>query len=904
MHTDLSTLFDLLPIGAYRVTDQGRRLRANAAMRQIAGMDDAALLASLTGRGPGCYVDPQRRSILLAQLREEGQVLGFVSEVCRRQTGERAWVSENIHLIAPAAGDALEFEGTVEDITERRRAETALQLTLDNAGRGIMRLDAHGRILLYNQRVLEVLDLPEHVVANATTVGDVIRYQEGRGDFGHGNELMDEEARAVFKSETTLSLMSALVGASDYLRRTPDGRVIEVATQTLPDGGVVRTYSDVTAYVDAQEALSEKSSVLQITLDSMGQGIATIDANGRVTMSNRRHQELLNLPEWLMIKRPTMDELVTFQTERGDFGKNFEFVDTEARSYVAVGAKVPPINGPETYMRKTRDGRTLEVHTRPLPTGGVVRTFTDMTAYVDAQEALARKEAQLGALVNTLPDSVWLKDRDGRYRLSNPAHQRLWGLAEEQVIGRTDEELSDAGRIELHALSDQQAMEAGGPVFHEQRSVASDGRLVDLEIVKVGMRDEAGVCFGVLGIARDITARKQAEATLIAAKEVAEAGERAKAEFVANMSHEIRTPMNAVIGLSDLLLDTPLSPTQREFVETIRTSGSALLGLINDVLDFSKIESGHLELESAPVRLLDCVETALEINAGAALAKGLELVCDVSDDLPERIQGDAGRLLQVLVNLVSNAVKFTAQGEVVVKLSWRAARGDEAALLHVSVRDSGIGIPDDRMHRLFQVFSQVDASTTRQYGGTGLGLAICKRLVGLMGGRIWVASKPGIGSDFQFELPCEALAPVLDDAPPAFPDACRVLVVERNAAAREGVAGHLRRWGLQARVTSDAGQALRWIESDGRFDAAILCESANEFADPEPLRLRQRIAALGLPVLALRAAGASVAAAAATPVAAAILRKPLKRAALRQALHAVLVNARSDTPAAPAPTPV
>ncbi|MEO7547986.1 MAG: PAS-domain containing protein [Ramlibacter sp.] len=913
---DFSTLFELLPIGAYRTDVHGVQVRANRAMVALFGFaSEAEMLGTQTARSRGWYADPDRRAEFRGQLEAHGVLRDFVSEM-RRPTGETFWISENAHMVRDDTGKVLYHEGTIEDITTRVQAEQAtaaaavllrerteaLQLTLDNAGRGIVKVDARGFVVLYNRRFLELLDLPDALLAARPTMSEVMLFQQARGDFGPNSELLNvAPMRSVDRRAQDAA---GMFDTGSYVRHTHSGLVLEVATQTLPGGGMVRTYSDVTAYFKAQKELAEKTRTLRITLDTMSQGISTIDSTGRVVMSNRRHHELLGFPEELMAGQPTMEQLVRFQIDRGDFGEDFSFVDAVARGYVAVGDKVAPLLGPETYMRQSRDGRTLEVKTLALPDGGAVRTFTDMTDYTLAQEALREKQAQLRALVNNIPDQVWLKDAAGAYLLANPAHCREHGFEEADIIGKTADEIFGVGTGPAYRRTDLLAMEAQEPVFYEDaRAHPATGQLRFFELVKVAMRDEAGRSIGMLGIAHDITARKEGEAALIAARDAAEAGNRAKAEFLANMSHEIRTPMNAVIGMSDLLLDTPLSAPQREFAETIRTSGDALLVLINDILDFSKIESGHLELERVAVNLAECVESALDITGSAATAKGLELLYWIEEGVPRAMLGDMTRLRQILVNLVNNAVKFTQQGEVVVTLGRREA-ADGAPLLYCAVRDTGIGIPADRLGRLFQVFSQVDASTTRQFGGTGLGLAICRRLVALMGGRIWVESEPGKGSTFQFEIPCQSVpsGPVAFQSRQAASLAGRrVLLVDDNATNRQILTLQTSRWDMQPRAAASGREALAWLDAGEVFDCAIIdVQMPGMDGYMLAAELRKRMSPAQLPVLALTSLGDAGQRFAGLGLAQ-MLTKPTKAQVLFDALTSVFERSASASVSAPAP---
>ncbi len=442
------------------------------------------------------------------------------------------------------------------------------------------------------------------------------------------------------------------------------------------------------------------------------------------------------------------------------------------------------------------------------------------------QNDLSSSEEKYKYVVNSVKEIIFQTDIYGNWTFLNPAWAEITGFTLSESLGRSYRTYLHPDDIEVNAIQFDNMFNNKIDSLHEQmRFITKKGGYKWIEVFAKHTFDGEHKISGLLGTLTDITQRKKNEEDLIKTKEEAEEATRVKSEFLAMMSHEIRTPMNGVIGMTGLLLETELSPEQREFVETIRISGDTLLTLINDILDFSKIESGKMELEEHPFDLKECIEDAYDLLASKAVKKKLDLLHLIENDVPDFIVGDITRLRQILVNLINNAIKFTEEGEVFVSVKKLHQVGNSFEL-QFSVKDTGIGISEEKIDKLFGSFSQLDSSTTRKYGGTGLGLAICKRLVTLMGGKIWVESTEGVGSTFYFTIKTKASAVTppkiyLRSSIPELKHK-RVLIVDDNETNRHILELQCRNWGMITRVAASGKESLKWIKSDDPFDIAIL----------------------------------------------------------------------------------
>jgi two-component system sensor histidine kinase/response regulator len=449
-----------------------------------------------------------------------------------------------------------------------------------------------------------------------------------------------------------------------------------------------------------------------------------------------------------------------------------------------------------------------------------------LTSGLEQQVAARTAELEgLGAIVNASADAILATTPEGIITSWNPGAERQYGYTAEEVIGRNGLFLLVPANRDRDMQAFQQLAEGRGAISYETEHLKKDGSAIPVSLTISPIRD-AGQLSGIATIARDITQRRAAELELQAAREAALESSRLKSEFLATMSHEIRTPMNGVVGLTALLLETPLNETQQQYAQGVKGAGEALLALINDILDFSKLEAGKVDLDVRPFDPRLLVEEVAGLLAEAAQAKQLELIAYCDPEVPARLSGDSGRIRQILLNLTSNAVKFTASGEVSIRVRAEVQE-DGTAMVLFGVRDTGIGIDPAHHSRLFESFSQADASTTRRYGGTGLGLAICRRLTQAMGGEIGLKSQLLEGSTFWFRIPLPVAPGSSAPAPAAgFLNGLRVLVVDDNATNRLVLESQLRGWHLQPEAVPDARSALaraRAAAAAGEpFDIAVL----------------------------------------------------------------------------------
>lgn len=695
-----------------------------------------------------------------------------------------------------------------------------LQRTIDAMAMGIVILNAELKAEFVNQAFYDIWKVtPEQVGA-----GEPFR---AFMDINRHNGIYDvpDDEWEDYVGERLAEIQAGEVAPREF--RRADGCVMIYSVTALSGGKRLISYYDVTEMKQRETEAEEARRQLANVLESLPAGVIIYDREDRFVLANKRLQE--SLPKLAPIWRPgsTLREAMETAHAAGYFREVGDpeidaLYDTDPQAWVE--RQIERYHAPRRVSeRRAPDGRWHQVYDTRTEDGTFIGVRVDITDLKEREAALQesmRENEVFRSLIDNVPVSIYAKRSDLRQFYVNKGWCDLTGISKEEAIGKTDIEIFGP-EGEAFVEGDLAVLRTGETQEIEETITAADGSIRHQFARKSAMIASDGSLY-LIGSTTDITELKQREAELKEARQRAELADRAKSEFLANMSHEIRTPMNGVLGMAELLAKSDLDPKQKTFTDIIVKSGNALLTIINDILDFSKIGAGQLVLDPAPFNLAEAVEDVATLVSTRAKEKDLELIVRIQPGMDRMVVGDVGRIRQIVTNLLGNAVKFTDEGYVLIDVTGEKL--PNAMRLTISVTDTGIGIPEDKLKLVFEKFSQVDTSSTRRHEGTGLGLAITSRLVELMGGEIGVESTEGKGSAFWFTVTLPiAEEQEMQRTMPIDVTGARVLIVDDNAINRSILSEQMASWGFDSCAAESGEEGLKVLFAAAAYGVPVDC---------------------------------------------------------------------------------